>query len=158
MQDWKKSLLKVARVLVLSALLGIPLSYIYFQTIFPSVSVPLTERFPSWLFILTVFALGFLAGILSDSLESIAVQSILSVLVGLAGAYFIFTSPVAAEEVTGGILSQFFFVIVRMVLPLVILAIILLFMAGFFGQWLYRTVQLQEPRPSIFDRGFREEE
>lgn len=153
----KETLAKIGRIVVLSTLLGTALGYIYFQTVFPSVSVPLTDRYPSWLFILTLLGMGLLAGILADSLESLAIHSILSVLAGLIGAYFIFTSPVAAEEVSGVVLSQFFFVIVRMVLPLVLLAFITIFVGGFFGHWLYRTSQLREPQPSLFDRKVGEE-
>ncbi len=152
MARWERILLRIGKIILLSALLAVVLSFIFFQTVFPSVSVPFTDRYPAWLAVLTFLAIGFLAGFLSDSLESVTVQTVLPVLAGLFGAYFIFTAPVAAGGVTGDVLTQFFFVITRMALPLVFVAIIALFFAGFMGHSLYLYVERNVEKPSLFRR------
>lgn len=151
MLRWRETLLELGRTFLVSAALGVALAYIFFQTIFPSLSVPITERIPPWLFTLIFLLMGFLAGILLDSLEAVAVMSILSVIIGAVGAYFIFVSPTAAEEVTGEA-SEAFFAVIRMTIPLVLLGIIAIFTGGFLGQWFYQNAESREEKPSIFDR------
>ena len=152
MARWRHILLRIGKILLLSGLLAAVLGFIFFQTIFPSVSVPLTERYPSWLAILTFLAIGLLAGFLSDSVESVAVLAVLPVVAGLFGAYLIFISPVAVDQVVGDVLTQFFFVIVRLALPLVFVAVITLFFAGFLGHSLYLHVERNEDMVSLFHR------
>lgn len=147
---WRHILLRIGKILVLSALLAAVLGFVFFQTIFPSVSVPLTERYPAWLAVLTFLAIGLLAGFLADSVESVSVLAVLPVFAGLFGAYLIFISPVAAEDVVGDVLTQFFFVIVRMALPLVFVAVIALFIAGFLGHSLFLYVERNEETDGLF--------
>lgn len=125
--------LRVSRILLVAFVVGLALGYLFFQSIFPSVAWPPGDRIGPLGIVAIVVVLSFLAGMVAEDMETVAILAPLAPTLGVIIAYATYISPVASEDVVGAELGEFAATILRQSIPLVLLSIVLIFIGGLLG-------------------------
>jgi len=147
----KASLMRVARVLILSLCIGIVIGYFSFHMTMPSVSVPQTTNPSLAVAAVVLLAMGLLAGMLSDSLESMTIEALLGIIIGIMIGWVLFISPTVNPDIVLPNPTGYIYNILHSSLPLIILAIVTLFISGFIGGMVMEGMQAKGGI-SVFDR------
>ncbi len=147
-----RALLKrIARIIVLSLCIGTVVGYLSFYMMMPSVSVPQTNS-PSLavagLFLLVV---GVLAGALSEDLESMTIEALSGIGIGVVLGWLLFISPSANPDIMIPNAGGYIINVIHAALPLIILAVLTLFIGGFIGGMIMESMQAKGAS-SVFDR------
>ena len=127
--------------MVLAGFLGLVVGYLAFHTAFPNVSVPATGN-PSLLPVLAaLFGSAVLVGLLTDELQVAILQVFAAIPLGLAVASALALSPV----LTGIVVAQssdIVFFVVRLGLPVFLLALLTSIFGSVLGMAMQRTIGL----------------
>src|SRR4030042_6523477 len=89
-----RALLKrIAKIIVLALCMGTVIGYLSFYMMMPSVSGPQTENPSLAVAALILLVVGVLAGALSDDLESMTIEALAGIGIGVVIGWLIFISP-----------------------------------------------------------------
>ena len=131
----RESVIRVLKILVFSASIGVVVGYFSFYVTMPSVTVPTTKN-PSLLLPgVILLLLGLIVGALSESLEDLAVEILLGIVEGALLGFILFISPTFTPEIEIPFPQDYIFFTLRSALPLLILGGATLFVGGFFGTY-----------------------
>lgn len=120
------------RALAIATFLGLALGYSAFYFVFPNVSVPASDEANLSLILGILLLAAILGGLLTEDLPSSVIQAFVSIPIGAAIAFSLAISPVA----TGFIqvqMDDIFSFVVRLPLPLYLLAVPLYLIFGVIG-------------------------
>jgi len=129
----KEKLRRVAKIIVLSLAIGAVLGYFTFYMTMPSVVVPQTVNPSMVLAGIVIFLLGLVAGALSEDLESMTIEMLLGIIIGVFIGWLVFVSPAANPDIIIPDAGGYIYNIIHSSLPLLFLAIVALFIGGFIG-------------------------
>ncbi len=147
----RASLKRVARVIGLSLCIGVIIGYLSFHMTMPSVSVPQTTNPSLAVAGLVLFAMGLLVGMLSDNLESMTIEALLGIIIGIVVGWILFISPTVNPDIVIPNATGYIYNILHSSLPLIILAIVTLFIGGFMGGMVMENMQAKGGA-SVFDK------
>jgi hypothetical protein len=147
-----KTLLKrIAKIIVLTLCIGTVIGYLSFYMMMPSVSVPETENPSLPVVALILLVVGILAGALSDDLESMTIEALAGIGTGVVVSWLLFISPSANPDIIIPNAGGYIFNVIHAALPLIILAVVTLFIGGFIGGMIMENMQAKGAS-SVFDR------
>jgi len=155
----KENILRAGRVIVLSLALAAPIGYFSFYVTMPSVTVPTTTNPNLPLMAVIIFGLGILVGLLSESLEAITIEVLLSIVIGPLISWLLFISPSFRPHIIIPDASGYIYNVLHSALPLMIISLIVLFVGGFIGTSVMENMIIKaapspfaEPEPSLQGR------
>jgi hypothetical protein len=142
---------RVMRIIVISICIGTVVGYFSFQMMMPSVTVPQTTNPSFAVAALVIFVIGVLAGTLSDDLESMTIEMLLGIIIGVAFDWLLFISPSTNPDIIILDASGYIYTVLHSALPLIILSIVALFVGGFLGGMVMENLQ-GKVGTSIFEK------
>lgn len=147
-----KALLKrIAKIIVLSLCIGNVIGYLSFYIMMPSVSVPQTSNPSLAVAGLVLLVVGILAGALSDDLESMTIEALSGIGIGVVVGWLLFISPSANPDIIIPNAGGYIYNVIHAALPLIILAVVTLFIGGFIGGMIMESLQAKGAS-SVFDQ------
>jgi hypothetical protein len=147
-----RALLKrIARIIILSLCIGMAVGYLSFYMMMPSVSVPQTSNPSLAVAGLILLVVGVLAGALSDDLESMTIEALSGIGIGVVVGWLLFISPSANPDIVIPNAGGYIYNVIHAALPLIILAAVALFIGGFIGGMIMESMQAKGA-PSVFDK------
>ncbi len=99
----------------------------------PSVVIPETTNPSLAAAAVILLAVGLLVGMLSADLESMAIQMLLGIIIGVVITWLLFISPSANPDIIIPHASGYIYNVLHAALPLILLAVTMLFVGGFIG-------------------------
>jgi len=106
-----------------------------------------------------IFGLGILVGLLSESLEAITIEVLLSIVIGPLISWLLFISPSFRPHIIIPDASGYIYNVLHSALPLMIISLIVLFVGGFIGTSVMENMIIKaapspfaEPEPSLQGR------
>jgi len=147
----KALLLRIGKIIVLALCIGVIVGYLSFYMIMPSVSVPQSNNPSLGMAALVLFVVGLLAGALSEDLESMTIEALAGIGIGVVIGWLLFISPSSNPDIIILNAGGYIYNVIHAALPLIIVAIVTLFIGGFIGGMIMENLQAKGAT-SVFDK------
>jgi hypothetical protein len=126
---------KAAKLLLMSALVGVPQGYLYFCTVLPNVTFPVMVRMPLYVPILASAGLGVLAGIALEGMDETILTVFGSFLFSMLVMSGLLLSPLTLPGIEATFVDALILNVLRMAFPVVLACFMVFFVASFLGNY-----------------------
>ena len=141
---------RLLRIVLLSLAIGAILGYLAFHMMMPSVAIPETTNPSLAVVAVILLAVGILIGMLSTDLESMAIQMLMGIIIGVFVSWLLFISPSTNPDIIIPGASGYIFNVLHAALPVILLGLVMLFVGGFIGTTIMEGVAARA-NPSPFE-------